>query len=317
MIPNELLEQYRSNMITGKEIGALIQKSESTILRYLRKYNVQRYYEDKDWLKQKIEVEGLSPARVAKQANCDLKTIHKYMQKYKLQKKVRRKYHCNEHFFDVIDTEEKAYWLGFLYADGGLTYSKGQNRIRVQLNINDSAHLEKLNMSLSSNAKIVYGQDYDPRTGKNNKYAVLKIYSKWMCESLMHLGYVPSNNSANTVPHMNEEFIPAFIRGLFDGDGCFSYEVSSKGLPSFNIVGGKEVIDFVSRYLKYKLNINVQNKFERNMYWLDVSGFASVYSIMELLYNQATVYLDRKYSKYMTWKDCMQRFGKLQVKDIV
>lgn len=56
--------------------------------------------------------------------------------------------------FKVIDTEEKAYWLGFLYADGcvGSTESK----IELSLAEQDFHHIEKFRDFIGINNKISY-----------------------------------------------------------------------------------------------------------------------------------------------------------------
>ena len=64
---------------------------------------------------------------------------------------VTRKYVIDHHFFDVINTEEKAYWLGFITADGCVV---SKNRLTINLAVADVAHLEKLNVSLSSDYPI-------------------------------------------------------------------------------------------------------------------------------------------------------------------
>lgn len=50
------------------------------------------------------------------------------------------KYTFNENIFSIIDNEEKAYWLGFLYADGYLT---DQGLFGCALQEKDKAHLNK------------------------------------------------------------------------------------------------------------------------------------------------------------------------------
>lgn len=53
-----------------------------------------------------------------------------------------KKIHFDEHVFDVIDTEEKAYWLGFLTADGYI-YSR-DNTFGISLASIDKHHVEKI-----------------------------------------------------------------------------------------------------------------------------------------------------------------------------
>ena len=54
----------------------------------------------------------------------------------------------DEHSFDVIDTEEKAYWLGFLYADGNVSNTK--NEVGITLQSSDIKHLYKFKTFLKS-----------------------------------------------------------------------------------------------------------------------------------------------------------------------
>nr|DAG90196.1 MAG TPA: endonuclease [Crassvirales sp.] len=53
----------------------------------------------------------------------------------------------NRDFFSVIDTEEKAYWLGFLYADGFISASG--NTVGLSISLKDIDHLKKYNNALN------------------------------------------------------------------------------------------------------------------------------------------------------------------------
>ena len=63
-----------------------------------------------------------------------------------------RKHTCNEHFFDTIDTQEKAYWLGFLFADGNV--SNISNTVSISLKGDDIAHLEKFKIFINASNNI-------------------------------------------------------------------------------------------------------------------------------------------------------------------
>ena len=77
----------------------------------------------------------------------------------------KRKYNVNDNFFDNIDTEEKAYVLGFLFADGCI-YKK-RSQVYIKLNRKDKCILEKINTALCSNFPIF---DTVGRFSKNYKY---------------------------------------------------------------------------------------------------------------------------------------------------
>lgn len=87
-------------------------------------------------------------------------TVYKKLKKYNLLKTSRtcNRYSVNQEFFKDIDTEEKAYWLGFLYADGCIYKGASKNSYRMQINIqaSDSDVLEKFKNSIQANNPITY-----------------------------------------------------------------------------------------------------------------------------------------------------------------
>ena len=115
----------------------------------------------KEYLIQKHIVEGLSAREIAKELNCSHTKIIKRMKKYEIQNQTNlaynqygRKYQYNDNYFELIDTEEKAYWLGFIWADGYIWESNKQRRLRISLNHKDKCHLENFRKSLNGNMEI-------------------------------------------------------------------------------------------------------------------------------------------------------------------
>ena len=56
--------------------------------------------------------------------------------------------------FDTIDSEEKAYWLGFIYADGWI--SDANNCFTLTLQQRDVEHLLKFNEFIANKNSICY-----------------------------------------------------------------------------------------------------------------------------------------------------------------
>lgn len=79
---------------------------------------------------------------------------------------IRKK--CDDFYFHVIDTEHKAYWLGFLYADGFV--DKNRNRISLALNSNDEHHILKFISDIKSE-KCPKRSKLKCPASKNNTYA--------------------------------------------------------------------------------------------------------------------------------------------------
>ena len=127
----------------------------------------------------------------------------------------KKKFKCNENFFEVIDTEEKAYWLGFLYADGCVQQKGNYYTTKIDLATIDRNHIEKFKKSLDSNHNI---NDY-------KDHSKIVIGSKKMFNDLNNKGCVPKKTlilEFPTIEQVPEHLVHHFIRGYFDGDGTIN-----------------------------------------------------------------------------------------------
>lgn len=137
-----------------------------------------------------------------------------------------RKYFCDPSPFESIKTKEAAYWLGFLYADGCLTKEGGVNLL---LNSKDSPHLERFRDFLKSNSVIEIRRDAIRKDGEvvnMQETCKIRINDIKLYTYLDRLGCTPRKTSTLTFPTTDQvpkEFVPDFIRGIFDGDGCIYY----------------------------------------------------------------------------------------------
>lgn len=207
-----------------------------------------------------------------------------------------RKYDFWEDAFATIDSEEKAYWLGFLYADGYI--SKDETTLEVGLSAVDKEHLKKLQSFLGTDAPI---SERDVLLdGKLFPSVRLQVCSKKMVFDLIQLGC--ENNKSLTLVFPSEEIVPPemlhhFMRGYFDGDG--SYFVRADGQPHFSVIGTET---FVKEYDKilHALGVNqTKLKSEGKAFSLRHSGKHQVQKIVDFLYKDATIYLERKHSKIL------------------
>lgn len=104
-----------------------------------------------------------------------------------------RTYGLREDFFAVIDTEEKAYWLGFAFADGSVVQTGAGNwTFRVELKWPDRKHLHKLTEAMQTDSPVKQGRHRDKRTGRPHKSAYICICSARLCRDLIQLGCIPN-----------------------------------------------------------------------------------------------------------------------------
>lgn len=208
---------------------------------------------------------------------------------------------CDETVFDSIDNEESAYWLGFLYADGNI--SSTGNRLEVRLSIKDLSHLEKFRSFLKLTTEI--------RTGicNGNGFCHLSIRNKHLWNTLNNLGCHPRKSLIIKFPKLNifkgniKKLILHFIRGYVDGDGCLSmYKPKDKNTfrTELSLVGTKEFLTTVNKLFKNKGYIRNKSckNWENKAYSLSFSDLISR-KIARYLYEDSTIYLERKYNKYL------------------
>jgi hypothetical protein len=211
---------------------------------------------------------------------------------------MKRKYNVNDNYFNKIDNEEKAYWLGFLLADGCIHERAGQDRLSLVLSIKDKDHLEKFKKSLSFEGPI---NDYTKKSGLfiGLEHSFVRITSQLLVNDLARVGCVPRKSLTLEFPIINDSLVHHFIRGYFDGDGSV-FISKEKHWRSGNI---SQVIHFrfigTEAFLKVldkKINLSgrlVQAKGSR-VYELCYKRNKKAQLFYNYLYEDATIFLERK-----------------------
>lgn len=195
----------------------------------------------------------------------------------------QRKHFFNEEFFSTIDTEAKAYWLGFIFADGCVHGTRKD--ISIALSLSDRAHLEKFaadieysGPGLVSDHKSVFA-DVDILSSK------VSLRSEKMWNDLVSHGCLP-NKSLDCGPPIGlpEKFTMDFIRGVIDGDGY----ISKAGFPSVEIVGSHPLLLWIAQ----KLGMDSPRP-HKSVWRIRASGKRAK-EIAVSTYENSTIYMDRK-----------------------
>lgn len=223
------------------------------------------------------------------------------------------RYTINEKYFDNIDTEDKAYWLGFIWCDGYVGYRKRkyseEYSLKVDLVDSDIGHLEKMRKYLDSNHKIkIYKNGKGAYSG--GRIARLYICNKYMCSNLYHkYGLTPNRNDATIVfSYIPKNLIRHFIRGVLDADGNFNKYLDKNNYTKMNvsITTYKSLSYLINKHL-YDLGLaeSMLKGYKRNKgrdghsINISFSGINQAQRILDYIYKDSTVYLDRKYNKYI------------------
>ena len=219
-------------------------------------------------------------------------------------------YTCDYHYFDDINTEEKAYWLGFLTADGWINKNDKNNAgvTGIELQYGDISHLKKFNKSISGNYQITDRWRECTLSNdktKKNHMCCIRIFSLTMYNSLVRIGFSNNKSYDFHVPNLPHNLIRHYIRGYFDGDGCLCFTNKS-----FNInftTASKALNDDVINILRSEnfncYEDNYISDFGTIMYRLDIYRQQDKINFLDWIYGDANIYLDRKYKKYLKVKN--------------
>lgn len=248
-----------------------------------------------------------SITKIAKRYAVDRDTISRLLKRnnIKLHKlgSHLRKYSLNEHYFDNINSEDTAYFLGLLYADG----CNHLNKVDIDLQEQDKEILSIFSKYLYEGNEFL--QYIDGRNGYKNKYR-LTISSKTISQQLNKLGCVAQKSLILQFPDwlINPILQRHFIRGYFDGDGSISrYKRGNNYDYNWSLVSTKIFCDKVSDIIEKTCKIHICDKLTcpntsditNTIY---IRGYHQILQVMGWLYQDATIYLERKYQKYLLIK---------------
>ncbi len=218
------------------------------------------------------------------------------------------KYYYNKDYFQKIDTAEKAYWLGFLYADGCIVRFYENDKLRsmslqITLSDKDYEHLKKFQLALETNVPIK--EKTSKYKDKGYSSSRITINCTKMCYDLISKGCTPQKTYSVQLPAKDivpEIYMKDFIRGFFDGDGCIHIgKMNNKPHIEISITGIESMLREINDYLFNQNVINVKAKILQDQrsnasnifYYGD-----SVKDFLDYIYKDCNVYLSRKYEAY-------------------
>lgn len=265
------------------------------------------YYNEIVFTDQQLEdikasyLNGESSVSIGKRYGCTHKPILKALRKANVEiipGRTCRKYAINERFFDTIDTQDKAYILGFLYADGHNGISK--STVTMSLQEEDRYILERIRETIGSEKPLEfldYSNKNDYGYHYKNQYR-LNMFSVHMCKALFALGMTSNKSLTLEFPNIPPELHRHFIRGYFDGDGTIN-----KKTGSFILTSTKQFLSSIQDILHDALGVDkgiLQESPCHNGITYDLKYHRKSESslILDWLYKDANLYLKRKYNLY-------------------
>ena len=230
-----------------------------------------------------------------------------------------RKHDFNQLFFDIIDTEEKAYVLGFIYADGCNNSHPTTGELSISQMERDVDILYKIKEAMQSTYPI---SEEENKWGGAEKRFRFYVYGPKIEEQLTNLGVVHNKSLILEFPtFLPDELMPHFIRGYFDGDGSVwdgqrkKMRVKKEWKPGeyrerivhnvkFNFTGSNTFIPHLQEYLiehlglsRTKLNYSKAKEDHRHC-TMEYSGRKNLLKLYNYMYSSASIYGERKKAKF-------------------
>lgn len=219
----------------------------------------------------------------------------------------------DQHYFDKIDTPNKAYTMGLIYADGN-NFTK-HNALTISLQESDKKVLERIKDELKYEGQL-RRRNLSEKNKNYKNQVFLNINDEYISKRLEELGVVDAKSLILTFPEwLDKTLYSHFIRGYFDGDGSVSV-LNSRFNPNnlicrINIAGTLEFCTSVRNILN-SLNIKTyiyhpKQCGESNTYVLCATSNEGSYNFLTWIYNEADIKIERKYQKYLTYKEYREK----------
>ena len=199
-------------------------------------------------------------------------------------------YHYNKEYFKQINTPDKAYWLGFIAADGNVR--KDLLKLRIELNIQDYHHLEKFRDCIQGDMPI------HENKRPNNHSCYIDVNCQALNQDLLQYGITP--NKSLTL-QINWKLIPLhlqqyFIRGYFDGDGSLNV-YTARGYEEWELsfIGTQSLLQDFQHFFEIEHKLFSCGKNYRFCYKSKQDILHALWSF----YDDDLIYLDRKRKKVL------------------
>lgn len=302
----EIITRYK-NGDTPSNIGKDFDIYDNSVTRILRKRGIERNQHSEkvsdDNIKLIIEKYNnkISAEKIAKELGINASTVCRILKRNGVELRNAsdrlRKHDLNENFFENIDSEQKAYFLGYLYADGTIS----SKRNTISLTSIDLDIIEKFSQILFSKSRID-SHEIEHDSGTKSTYHTVYAQSNKLHDDLVKLGCTPCKSFTIRFNKdiVKPELIRHFIRGYFDGDGCIC--LTSDSHPVVDITSNKDFINDLLDFLRVELDMEFnkigQRRKDTDTRNIQITSFDNVKKFLDYIYKDATVYMDRKFGYY-------------------
>ena len=250
---------------------------------------------------------GENAQDIAKSINASRASIARFLSREPSAKwRGRRTFEFNQNYFSQIDSEEKAYFLGFIYADGYNCPNKHTRYMQIEIQCRDDYILKQFASMLQYKGSIGTTYHKSSHSSIKKPYSRLRVFSKILSEDLLKLGVSGDKTRELQWPKfLDKSFIGPFLRGLSDGDGYIrsDFEATIKRY-GWCMVSSLSMCNSLQIFL-HTLGVSSQveqkaSKIDKNLIYgrIMISGGTNVEKFLRFIYADSTIHLTRKYESF-------------------
>lgn len=276
-----------------------INKSYSQLSKEEKEYIVSLYYERKD----------LKYAELQSLLGVSQRVLSTVMKEYNINSRLKNRYTLNERYFSVISTEEQAYILGYICADGYVGNSEYNN---IVIQSKDSEVVSAIAQAIEYTGEIRKAG----KGGYSNSQEgyTLNFSNAIIANDLRNLGILPNKSlNFNQLLDIPQHLQRHFLRGYFDGDGCIVHTVQKSRYKdkiyeydslTMIIIATTLFIQDIIQHFEIK-QYSIQKSKTSGMEYLRVQSKCEIKRLYYLMYHEATIFLSRKKNIWDQYIECL------------
>lgn len=266
--------------------------------------------EDKEKILKQYVIEQKSIYQIQKELGFSQFIIEKVLKEFNVQKRtyveakqLSRKYSIDDNFFKT-QSHDMAYILGLLASDGNV--AKNENGIFLELEKTDEYLLKEINKLTNNSRPIKYYTHKHP-DGTETNAAKLQVWSAEWKKDLSVYNIVPAKTNILKPPYfLNKKYYISYLKGYFDGDGSFYFNLN-KYKWNISFCGASyEVISWIRNVFINLYGIAVGKIEKRTLesgndfFRIAISGKENVKRVYQMWYQEETssICLLRKKKKF-------------------
>lgn len=199
----------------------------------------------------------------------------------------------NYHYFEEIDTEEKAYWLGFLIGDGYIVPTK--RTVGLTVSKEDKLHIHKYAKALGLERKDVKEYTANTNFGVFQTCRVL-LSNKIMYTSIVKKGFTNKTTWNTCKVKVQKNLLRHLLRGIFDADGSISTSKSQGRIRAdFELSVNEQIAHwFIEQLKKLGFTETIAVRKDRNFWRVRANSLSAIAQLQEILYEDSNISLERK-----------------------